>query len=140
MEIDKEYEECIEQLKQKHNTDELLSFNETNLVDKLANNSLLVMQYTELWHKEKNHLDKLIELRERGIGKLWVELRKKEPLLWKQGEFEKYFVPQDKDVIKYNELIRKQRYVVDFYVTIVKGLEKMQWNMKSFLSVKQQGL
>ena len=97
---DKEYTECMEQLKAEHNTDELLTFSEMDITDKLSKNSWLVMQYTELWQKEKNNLDKMNELKEQIIGGLYLKYKKEEPLMLKMTEFEKYYVPSSPDVMK----------------------------------------
>lgn len=137
---DKEYTECMEQLKAEHNTDELLTFSEMDITDKLSKNSWLVMQYTELWQKEKNNLDKMNELKEQIIGGLYLKYKKEEPLMLKMTEFEKYYVPSSPDVMKINRLIRKQGWRVSFFASVKNALEKMTWNMKNFMEIKQKGL
>lgn len=138
--IDKRYEDVIAELMEIWNTEELLTFNETNIQYKLERNSSEIWKFTELFHKEKNELDKILELKERLTGQLYDHYKTKVQLDLKPSEIEKFYIPKDHRMIMISRLARQQKWVVDFYDGLRKSLEKMQWNMKSFLDSMKAGL
>lgn len=134
------YDLIVEKLHDDNKIDELVSFNETNIIEKLQNNTYLVIQYNELYFKEKNILDKLNEKRDVLVGQRYDYYRFNYDKALKQGEIEKYYLPKDGQILKINEIIKRQQIRVDFFLLCAKQLEKQQWNMKSFLDATRIGL
>jgi hypothetical protein len=134
-----EIEKILEELKMEHNIEELVSFNDINIQEKIKDNSFLVMKYKELWIKEKVALEELEDKLNILISSRYNHYRfEMDEKLTKQ-EIEKYYIPGDKKIIQMNKILRKQKVKVDFFEMAWKGLEKMQWNLKVFADGERRG-
>jgi hypothetical protein len=140
MEDKKTYDDILNELREQHNIEELLNFNELNIQEKLAVNSSKVYHYTELYQKALNKYNGILELRDQLIGEKYHTIKTKSDVLLKQGEIEKYYLSKDKDVIKINEVVKRQKAYVDFYDNIRKALEKQSWNMQTYLKSLTYGI
>ena len=137
---EKSFDEVMSELKQEHDVNNLLSFNEINIQDKLSTNSSLYWHYTELYYKEKNDLDKILELLDKVRGERYKAIKDGEQGEKRQTEIEKYYLPADTKVCKITSLARQQRWRVDFYDGLRKAIDKMSWSMQTFLKGISQGL
>ena len=138
--LDQEFEDMVNELKSTWDIDNLLSFSEIDIQDKLAENSNKLMHFTELYQRELNDYHKIIELKERVIGEQYIHYKTKEMGALKQGEIEKYYLPKDPKVMRLNEIARKQKWRCDFFQGVCRALDKMQWNMQAFLKSVSKGL
>jgi len=136
----KSYEEVIQDLSDECDVVNLLSFNEINIQDKLFTNAAKVQHYTELYYREKNDYDKIIEIKEALIGKKFEYYKTNADLLLKQSEIEKYYLPRDPDIMRITSIARQQKWRVDFYWGLKGALEKQGWNMMNYLKSMQVGL
>jgi len=127
------YDEVIEELSVRWNIKELLSFSEINIQEKLSTNASQIWHFTELFHREKNEYDKIMEMKEQLTGQLYNHYKTNIQLDLKYSEIEKFYIPKDPKMMKMNQIARRQKWVVDFYDGLRKALEKMQWNMKEFM-------
>lgn len=135
-----EYNELIQELSEKWDVQNLLSFNEMDIQEKLSINSAKVWHFTELYNKEKNVYDMMCEMKDNVICKRYEHYKTNTNLLLKQSEIEKYYLPKDPEIVKITTLVRKQKWRVDFYQGVKSALEKQQWSMKSFLDSMKAGL
>ncbi len=135
-----EYDEIIDKLTKEYEVEKLLSFNETNIKEKLSENSNKIWMFTELYQKEKNKYNKILELKEKVIGDRYNFYKTKHSVLLKQNEIEKYYLPKDEHITRVNEILNKQMIFVEFYDNIRKALEKQSWNMQTFLKSMTYGV
>jgi len=134
-----EIEKILEELKAEHNVDELISFTDIDIQEKLKENSFMVMKYKDLWIKEKATLEDLEDKLNTLISKRYNYYRFEIPESLTKPEIEKYYLPGDKKVIQMKSILRKQQVRVDFFSMIFTGLEKMQWNIKVFSDNERRG-
>lgn len=136
----KTYDEILQELYETHNVEELLSFSEIDLKEKLAINSSKLYHYTELLQKAQNEYNTLLEFRSKLVGEKYHEYKTQSDVLLRQNEIEKYYLPKDPDIIKMNDIISRQKAQVDFFDNIKKSLEKQSWNMQTFFKSMTYGL
>ena len=134
-----EIEKILEELKAEHNVDELISFTDIDIQEKLKENSFMVMKYKDLWIKEKATLEDLEDKLNTLISKRYNYYRFEIPENLTKVEIEKYYLPGDKKIIQMKTILRKQQVRVDFFSMIFTGLEKMQWNIKVFSDNERRG-
>jgi hypothetical protein len=130
---DTERDAVITQLMAEHPIEELVSFNETNIQEKIQNNAYLVVKYTELYLKEKNIYDKISVLRDKIVGERYDHYRYNFDKELDARIIERYYLPKDEKIIRVNKILQKQGWRVEFFQTAVDALKKLQWNMKIFL-------
>ena len=105
-----ERDQVIEELMSEHPVNDLISFTEYNLQEKLQNNALLVVKYTELYLKEKSILDKIAILRDKITCKKYDYYRFNFEKELQDRIIEKYYLPADPEVIKISKLYLKQSW------------------------------
>jgi hypothetical protein len=133
-------DEIIEELYKDHPLDEMIKFSEVDIQDKLQDNALLILQYTEFLYKEKDQLSKIENMRNVILGDRYDYYRFNYPKELKQSEIEKFYLPKDKKVIAINNIMRRQQWRVEFFEAAVKAITSMGWNMKSYLQSLREGL
>lgn len=136
----RDYDDVIQELMKEHNVEDILNFNETDIQEKLAINSAKIWHFAELYNREKNDYDKIMEIKSLLEGQLYIHYKTTSQLSLKQGEIEKYYIPNDKYIIMLNKIARQQKWRVEFYQSLKAALEKQQWNMTTFLKSIQAGL
>lgn len=139
-EQEKTYDEVINELKSIHGIENLLKFDETNIREKLENNSSLIMYFTELYYREKNDLDAILDMKGKLVGDLFIKIKNSQGESLKINEFEKFYLPADIKYVKLLSIIRKQQWRVDFYDSVRRALEKMGWSMQTYIKSMSQGL
>lgn len=140
MDANSEYDEVINELKAQWDVENLLGFNEMDIQEKLSVNSAKIWHFTELYNREKNDLDGIIELRDKLVCKRYEYYKTNADLLLKQSEIEKYYLPKDPEIIRMNNIVRKQKWRVEFYLGLKLALEKQGWNMMNFIKNVNNGL
>ena len=137
---DTEREEILQTLHSEHPIEDLVSFSEFNIQEKLTQNSMLVVRYRELYLRERNAMEKLIALKEKTIGEQYDFYRFQYDKDLKPAEITTYYLTKDPKIIQLNRLIRLQQIRVDFFQICADALEKMGWNMKNFLDSYRVGI
>ena len=125
-------DKLIEQLVEKYPIYDLVSFDETNIVEKISKNPYLVMQYQDLALKAKIKYEEIEELKDKLTGELYHKYRFEQDEELSTKEIEKYYLPKDPKILKVNELLRKQKIVLEFFNCCVKGLDRAYWSMKEY--------
>jgi hypothetical protein len=128
-----EVNQLLESLHKIWNIEELVSFNEFNIQDRLQNLQYQIILYSEEFIRVKAELNRLIILRDRLSGKKYDQLRFKSDKNLTKYEIEKYYLVNDPDIIKINNTIAKQTIIVEFFETCIKALDKQNWAIKLFL-------
>lgn len=125
-------DKILKKLREDYDVEELCSFNEFNVQDKLQENSWQVIRFRDLWLREKNKLNRLEDMLEEKNGERYHYYRFEMDENLGKPEIEKYYLPRDEEILRIKRVIRKQEVVVGFFETVYRSLEKMQWNMKNF--------
>jgi len=126
-------DEVIKKLYEEHPIDKIVEFNELDISDKLTKNAQYLTIYTEHFNREKAVLEQLIAIKDKIIGERYDHYRFNFDKELKPSEIEKYYLPKDQKILKINQMIQQQQWRVDFFGLCVKAIEKMQWNMKTYL-------
>ncbi len=126
-------DDIIKELYDQHPIDDIVSFSEIDISDKLALNAKMMVTYTELLNKEKEALERIISLKDKITGEQYDYYRFNYDKELKPSEIGKYYLPKDQKIININKILRRQQWRVDFFAMCVKAIDKAQWNMKNFL-------
>ncbi len=125
-------EKILKKLKEKHNIEEMIKFDNFNIQKELQKNAYYIMKYKELYIKEQNILDMIQEKYDELLGKRYHFYRFESDENLTKTEIEKYYLPKDEKIIKMKKLLRRQKIRVDFFDACYKAFEKRQWSMKTF--------
>jgi hypothetical protein len=128
----------LKELQEEYDVYPLLSWNETDVKEKLQKNSYMVEQFRILSIKEKAILQQIQDIMEEYIGNLYDELKNGDLKLSKQ-EIEKYYIPRDKKVVKYKELIMKQSLRAEFFESLYEAFHRQGWLLKQWVDTNRGG-
>ena len=135
-----ETEQILNDLKEQYPIEDLVSFNELNLQDKLQDNSFLVIKYKEFWIKEKAALEDLESKLDLLMGRQYDYYRFESEKELSKPEIEKYYLPGDMKIVLMKNILKRQKIRVEFFDMCWRGLEKVQWNMKEFGNNERRGI
>ena len=125
-------EKILRKLKEKHDIESMISFDNLNIQEELQRNPYYIIKYKELYIKEQNLLDEIQSKYDELVGKRYHFYRFESDENLTKAEIEKYYLPKDEKIIKMKKIIRKQKIKVDFFDACYKAFEKRQWSMKTF--------
>jgi hypothetical protein len=128
-----ERNEIIEQLKEQYPILEQVKFNEFNINDKLQSNTELKFYYQELYEQEKFIYEKLLEKLDIIKAQRFDFYKFEYDRVLTKTEIEQYYFPADKKIRKMNDIIKKQEIRVNFFSLCVKSIDKLYWNIKTYL-------
>lgn len=137
MNYDNLFEETMKKLKEEYPIEKIVQFDEFNINEKIKESAFMVLNYKELYLKEKNELNRIEALRDKIIGQRFDYYRFNFNKELKAIEIKEYYLPQDEKVIKINRLYQKQQWRVDFFEMCVDVLVKQGWQIKAFLEEKR---
>lgn len=126
-------DEIIAELDAEWNIEEFLEFHEFNIAGKLQKHAFELMRYKEQLEREKYDYDKILEFRDTIVGQQYQFYKNNSDELLQKSEIEKYYLPSDSKVQKINKIVRNQKVRVDYFKMCYDGLDKMYWNMKSYI-------
>jgi DNA helicase TIP49 (TBP-interacting protein) len=132
-------EETVKELLKDHPITDMVKFSDIDLQEKLEDNPYLIVKYRELYYGELSKLDSLQDKLDKLIGIRYDHYRFESDRELTKSEIERYYIPKDKQVLQMKAILRRQEVRVRFFETCFKGLEKMQWSMKSFIDVLKSG-
>ena len=130
----------LEELKSEHDIEELVSFSDIDLQEKLKDNTFLIIKYKDLWIKEKIIFEQLEDKMNRLMSKRYHYYRFEQDENLSKPEIEKYYIPGDRKILQMKGILRKQKVRVDFFEICWKSLESVKWNMKTFSDNERRGL
>jgi hypothetical protein len=148
---DKEYNEIIKLLREEHPIDEIVKFDNTNIQDKLSDNSFLIWKYKDLYLQEKATYDKINRLKEEEASRIFQGLRfpkdrGQETDKWiadranndiKTQEIKEFYIPCHPNIKKLDNLLKLQQARVDFFELCCSAIDKAGWNMKAFIQAEK---
>lgn len=135
-----EYDEIIGNLHTQHPIEDMVSFNELDIGDKLQSNAMNVIRYKEFYYKELDIYEQLERKMDALIGMRYKHYRYNDDHNWQKPEIEKYCLPADEKIIKMKKIMARQKVKVRFFEMCWRALEKQGWNMKVFNDREMRGL
>ena len=130
-------DEIIKKVMEEHPTlyDDL-NYNEYTIKDKLEKQPYFYQQYRLLLIKEKGHLERIKQLKDKYIGELYEKLKYGDRKLSKT-EIERYFIPKDQKAIQFEKLCMRQSIRVETFEAIYKAFEQQGYAMANFIKNMQ---
>ena len=125
--------EIVEQLKKEHDIEELVSFSDIDIQERIKDNAFLIVRYRELYNKELQQLENIEILLDKLIGERYKYYRFEDEREWDKTEIKNYCIPSDSKVIKMKQILQKQKIRVRFFETCFKGLEHQGWRIKTWI-------
>jgi len=129
----------LEELTKEYDITDMLNYNEFNVNEKLQTNSYYQEQFRLLYIAEKQKLQRLENKFNELAGKKFDYYKYKDARDLTKTEIEKYYLPADKELIKYKKLIELQNTKVEFFSALSEAFKSQGFNMKSFIEVLKIG-
>lgn len=140
MEEKDELKQIFDQLKAEHNIEELATFTDLDISEKLKSNDMMVVKYKELYYHELNQYEILERKMDALSGLRYKHYRFHDDHEWQKKEIEDYCLPSDERIIKMKKIMQKQQVRVRFFDMCWKAFNSMGWNMKTFTEREKHGL
>jgi len=131
----KEEDKILEELKNQYPIEDLVTFNEVDIHEKLKENAFNIVKYKDHYNSELAAIEDLEIKYEKLLSMRYEHYRFNDEKEWTKVEIENYALPGDIKIIQMKKIMWRQRIRVKFFETCWRGLEKMQWNMKTFHDV-----
>jgi hypothetical protein len=135
-----EEEIIFEKLKSDHPIENLVKFDETDIQEKLQENTFQIIIYKELYYKELDIYEDLERKLEYLTGIQYKYYRFNQDEEWSKPEIEKYCLPADKKIIQMKKILKKQKIKVRFFEMCYKGFEQQGWRMKTYTDRETHGI
>ena len=133
LESDINENKIISDLQKKYDINDLLSFNEFNITEKLQNNAYLVEQFRLLCISEKNKLQKIENMINEETGKKYDHFKFVDNRDLSKVEIERYYLPKDEKLIRLKKLYQLQEIRVGFFDACCEAFKAQGWNIRNFL-------
>lgn len=135
-----ERDEIWKELYNLHPIDKQVQFSELDIQEKIRNQPFLLLQYNDLYYKERARLDKMLEVVDKIQGTRYDFYKFNYDKELTKYEIEKFYLPKDPTLLKAKEKLRKQQWRVDFYKMCSDAINNQGWQMKAFVEGMKQGL
>lgn len=135
-----ELKQIFERLKEEHKIEELATFSDLDISEKLQQNEMMVIKYKELYFKELNIYEILERKMEALKGLRYKHYRFHDNHEWNKAEIETYCLPSDEKIILLKKIMAKQQVKVRFFDMCWRAFDKMSWSMKNFTDRERMGL
>lgn len=135
-----EEEEIFNKLKEEHPIDDLIKFDETDIQEKLQDNTFQIIKYQELYYKELDIYEELERKMEALTGMRYKYYRFNQDEEWSKPEIEKYCLTADKKIIQMKKILKKQKVRVRFFELCYKAFEQQGWRMKTYTDRDRHGI
>lgn len=135
-----ELKQIFDILKEEHNIEELATFSDIDIAEKLQKNEMMVIKYKELYFNELN-LYEILERKMKALkGLRYKHYKFNQNEVWNKIEIEEYCLSSDEKIIKMKKLLAKQQVRVRFFDMCHKAFTSMGWSMKTFTDREKYGL
>ena len=135
-----ELKQIFETLKEEHNIEELATFSEIDITEKLQRNEMMIIKYKEMYYKELNLYEILERKMETLKGLRYKHYRFHDNHEWNKAEIETYCLPSDEKIILLKKIMAKQQVKVRFFDMCWRAFDKMGWSMHTFTKRELIGL
>jgi hypothetical protein len=135
-----EEERIFRELKEEHPIDDLIKFDETDIQEKLQDNTFQIIKYKELYYKELDIYEDLERKLEALTGMRYKYYRFNQDEEWSKPEIEKYCLTADLKIIQMKKILKKQKVRVRFFELCYKAFEQQGWRMKTYTDRDRHGI
>jgi hypothetical protein len=125
-------EQIIDELKKDHPIEEMIKFSEINLMEKLQENSFMIVKYREHYYLELFKLEELEDKYDKLVGLRYQHYRFEDDKEWTKVEIEKYCIPSDSKILQFKRIMARQKARVRFFEIAYKAFEQVGWRMKTY--------
>lgn len=135
-----ELKELFDQLHEEHKIEEMATFSDLDIAEKLQKNEMMVIKYKELYYNELNKYEILERKMDALRGIRYKHYRFNDDHEWQKKEIEDYCLPADESIIKMKKILQKQQVRVRFFDMCWRAFNSMGWSMKTFTERERHGL
>lgn len=135
-----ELKQIFDELHVEHNIEELATFSEIDISDKLQKNEMMVVKYKELYYNELNKYEILERKMDALKGIRYKYYKFEDEHEWQKKEIEEYCLPSDKKIVEMKKIMMKQQVRVRFYDMCWRAFNSLGWSMKVFTERERHGL
>lgn len=135
-----ELKQIFEELKTEHPIEEMATFSDLDISQKLQKNEMMVIKYKEMYYAELNKYEILERKMDALRGMRFKYYRFEDDNEWTKKEIEDYCLPSDNKIIKMKKIMAKQKVRVRFFEMCWKAFNSMSWSMKTFTQREQHGI
>jgi hypothetical protein len=135
-----ELKQIFDELHAEHNIEELATFSEIDISDKLQKNEMMVVKYKELYYDELNKYEILERKMDALKGIRYKYYKFEDEHEWQKREIEEYCLPSDKKIIEMKKIMLKQQVRVRFYDMCWRAFNSLGWSMKTYSDREKHGL
>lgn len=135
-----ELKQIFDELHAEHNIEELATFSEIDISDKLQKNEMMVVKYKELYYNELNKYEILERKMDALKGIRYKYYKFEDEHEWQKKEIEEYCLPSDKKIVEMKKIMMKQQVRVRFYDMCWRAFNSLGWSMKVFTERERHGL
>lgn len=140
MEENNELKLIFEQLHEEHPIEEMATFSEIDIAEKLKKNEMMIIKYKEMYYKELQAYEDLETKMDTLKGMRYKHYKFDDDHEWNKKEIEEYCLPSDASIIRMKKIMAKQKVRVRFFEICWKAFDKMTWSMKTFSDREMRGL
>ncbi len=140
MEENNELKLIFERLHEEHPIDEMATFSEIDIAEKLRRNEMMIIKYKEMYIKELQKYEELEDKMDTLKGIRYKHYKFEDDHEWQKKEIEEYCLPSDPAIIRMKRILAKQQVRVRFFQMCYQAFEKLGWSMKVFTDREKMGL
>lgn len=140
MEEHEELKKIFDDLKAEHKIEEIATFSDIDIAEKLQKNEMMIIKYKELYYQELNKYEILERKMDTLRGLRFKYYKFEDNHEWQKKEIEDFCLPADKKIIQMKKIMAKQNVKVRFFEICWKAIDKMGWSMKNFTEREKMGL
>jgi hypothetical protein len=140
MSEDNELKQIFEQLHEEHPIEELATFTELDIAEKLQKNEMMIIKYKEMYIKELQKYEELEDKMDTLKGIRYKHYKFNDDHEWQKKEIEEYCLPSDTAIIRMKKILAKQQVRVRFFDMCWRSFDKLGWSMKTFTEREKLGL
>ena len=135
-----ELEQIFKDLKEEHDIENLATFTDMDIAEKLRRNEMMVIKYKELYYAELQKYEELEMKMDKLKGIRYKHYKFNDEHEWQKKEIEEYCLPADPMIIQMKKIMAKQQVKVRFFDTCWRAFNSMGWSMKTFSDREKNGL
>jgi hypothetical protein len=135
-----ELKQIFDTLKEEHNIEELATFTDLDISEKLQKNEMMVIKYKELYFNELHQYEILERKMEALKGIRFKYYKFNDDNEWTKKEIEDYCLPSDEKIIKMKKILAKQQVRVRFFDMCWRAFNSLGWSMKTFSDREKHGI
>lgn len=140
MDENEKLKQIFEELKREHDIENLATFNDLDISEKLRTNEMMVIKYKELYYNELQKYEELERKMDTLRGLRYKHYKFEDDHEWQKKEIEEYCLPSDRSIIQMKKIMARQQVRVRFFDICWRAFNSMGWSMKVFTERERMGM